>query len=217
MRQWRTNNTSSKQKLRRLFIAAYLLIGSMCLMYLGLCIFVPVHVTSPAVNSVSVNITPKVSVPADPIADPPVRLQITSINVDATINPVGLTSTGAMNIDENPDQVAWYQYGTYPGNVGSAVIAGHYGWEQNGHASVFNNLNLLKVGDIVSTYDGAGIQADFIVRGTRLYDPEADATEVFTSSDGKAHLNLITCQGMWISAKDSYSNRLVVFTDAVQK
>ncbi|PIZ82226.1 MAG: class F sortase, partial [Parcubacteria group bacterium CG_4_10_14_0_2_um_filter_41_6] len=40
-----------------------------------------------------------------------------------------------------------------------------------------------------------------------------DVPEVFNSSDGKAHLNLITCTGVWNKEDNAFSERLVVFTD----
>lgn len=143
---------------------------------------------------------------------PPVRLEITTIKLDAIIYGSGLTSTGDMDISENPDEAAWYRLGSKPGETGSAVIAGHYGWK-NGHGSVFNNLHRLVKGDEISVYDQKGVKKTFVVQTTQIYDPQADATKVFTSTDKKAHLNLITCEGTWVTSKDSYSNRLVVFTD----
>jgi len=48
-------------------------------------------------------------------------------------------------------------------------------------------------------------------------DPSADQSKHPTletaSSDAKAHLNLITCEGVWDKVSKSYSKRLVVFTD----
>ncbi|MFZ2299818.1 MAG: class F sortase [Candidatus Moraniibacteriota bacterium] len=52
-----------------------------------------------------------------------------------------------------------------------------------------------------------------MVRESRSFDPDADALDVFSSDDGKAHLNLITCEGVWDKASKRYSKRLVVFTD----
>lgn len=142
----------------------------------------------------------------------PIRLKIPVINVDATITYVGLTPDGAMDIDKDPDAVAWYNLGPRPGEEGSSVIAGHYGWTGE-KASVFNGLNTLNKDDEVSVIDEKGVTTTFIVRESRKYDPEADATSVFKSDDGKAHLNLITCDGVWKNVQQTYSDRLVVFTD----
>lgn len=142
----------------------------------------------------------------------PIRLDIPSIGVWAVVDSVGLTVDGAMDIKKNPDDVAWYNLGARPGDIGNAVIAGHYGWE-NGKGSVFNELHTLKKGDEVSVNDETGKLTVFVVRKSERYDPAADATTIFRSNDGKAHLNLITCEGVWNNITKTYSGRLVVFTD----
>lgn len=143
----------------------------------------------------------------------PVRLKIPVINIDATVESLGLTSQGDMDIPKGPDDVAWYKLGTRPGENGSAVIAGHYGTWKNGQGSVFDNLNKLNQGDKIYVEDDKGTIINFVVRESRRYDPSADAKDVFNSTDGKAHLNLITCEGTWNKDSKSYSERLVVFTD----
>lgn len=147
-----------------------------------------------------------------PTYSPPLRLEIANISVNNPVVATGLTQNGAMDIGENIAKTAWYKLGPRPGEKGSAVIAGHYGWK-DGQASVFNNLHSLQRGDTVSVYDDKEVGLDFIVKEIRKYNFDADATEVFGSSDGKAHLNLITCNGAWNNALQTYSDRLVVFTD----
>jgi len=143
----------------------------------------------------------------------PIRLQITAIGVDASIDYVGLTASGLMDKPKNQDTVAWYQLGARPGDIGSAVIAGHYGTWANGRGSVFDSLNKLQKGDKVSVLDDKGATITFVVQGSRDFGSAADATDVFRSSDGKSHLNLITCEGIWNTASQSYPSRLVIFTD----
>jgi sortase A len=142
----------------------------------------------------------------------PVRLTIPGINVDAAVEYVGLTSDGAMDVPGNTRNAGWYKLGPNPGQAGSAVIAGHLDGKK-GEPGVFNNLATLKPGDKLSVIDDQGVTTTFVVRESRRYDPEADASEVFGSSDGQAHLNLITCEGVWNETQQSYSDRLVVFTD----
>lgn len=108
--------------------------------------------------------------------------------------------------------VAWFNLGPRPGEEGSAAIAGHFG-RKNGKASAFDNLYKLRKGDKIYVEDDKGEVITFVVRGIRRYDPKADASGVFFSSDGKAHLNLITCEGAWNKVTKSYSKRLVVFAD----
>jgi len=142
----------------------------------------------------------------------PMRLKIPSINVDAAIEYVGLTPDGTMDVPKNPDNVAWFEFGPRPGENGSAVIAGHYGWK-NKKASVFDNLYKLRKGDKLYIEDDKGMIISFVVRESRKYDQKADASDIFSSNDEKPHLNLITCEGVWDKVSKSYSQRLVIFTD----
>ncbi|MDB5162472.1 MAG: peptidase family protein [Candidatus Saccharibacteria bacterium] len=153
------------------------------------------------------------AVPSIPVAAP-THLNISKINVDTAVNHVGITAEDNMDIDEDPKTAAWYQLGPKPGEEGSAVIAGHYGWKR-GVASVFNELNKLVAGDEVSVLGEDGKVIRFTVTRLASYTPEQDATDVFRSDDGKAHLNLVTCQGSWNNSVQTYSERLVVFTDQV--
>ncbi|PIR13819.1 sortase [Candidatus Falkowbacteria bacterium CG11_big_fil_rev_8_21_14_0_20_39_10] len=142
----------------------------------------------------------------------PVRLKIPVISVDSAVIPVGLTPDGAMDVPKDPAEVAWYSLGPRPGESGSAVIAGHYDWIKN-ILAVFDNLHKLSKGDKISVEDENGVATTFVVREIRIYGKDEDASNVFGSDDDKAHLNLITCTGVWNKAKKIYSNRLIVFTD----
>ena len=92
------------------------------------------------------------------------------------------------------------------------MITGHINWYY-GVTGVFANLHKLRVGDKISVLDNKGALISFVVRESRIYDATAIASEVFISNDGKAHLNLITCEGIWDRGTQQYSKRLVVFAD----
>jgi LPXTG-site transpeptidase (sortase) family protein len=117
-----------------------------------------------------------------------------------------------MGVPTGPTSTAWFDLGPRPGEDGSAVIAGHEGWK-DGMRAVFDDLYQLHIGDEVYVKDEEGATTTFVVHGIRTYDQNRDASDVFSSNDGKAHLNLITCEGTWNATEKSYSNRLVVFTD----
>ena len=148
-------------------------------------------------------------------ADPnfPIRLTIPNINVDASVESVGLTAQGEVGAPRGPANVAWFNSSPLPGQNGAAIIDGHFGRWKNGSQAVFNNLHKLKVGDKLYVVNGYGITTDFVVRKMRVYDMNDDVTDVFNSDDGQAHLNLITCKGAWNKLTKSYPERLVVFTD----
>lgn len=120
-----------------------------------------------------------------------------------------------MGVPKRPQDAAWYMLGPKPGETGSAVIAGHLNW-WSGALGVFRDLNKLKPGDKITTQDDKGKITTFVVRKIKTFGQHDDATDVFYSYDGKAHLNLVTCSGVWNKVSKTYSTRLVVFTDKVE-
>jgi len=160
------------------------------------------------------DVTNKSSKTYEQLAAPglPVRLKIPAINVNSAFESVGLTPAGAVDIPKNPANVAWYNLGPRPGDIGSSVITGHINWYY-GATGVFVNLNRVKPGDKITVQDDKGATISFVVREIRDYDAAANAVDVFNSNDGKAHLNLITCEGTWDKNAQQYTKRLVVFAD----
>ena len=144
----------------------------------------------------------------------PVRLQIPAIGVDSAIEDALITPDGRMDVPAGSVDVAWFALGPHPGEAGSAVIGGHFGI-QNGVPFVFYNLDKVKIGDKVYVVNDKGDTLAFQVRKIQSFDRNADSTTVFTSSDGLAHLNIITCEGTWNQVNGAYPQRLVVFTDAI--
>jgi sortase A len=154
----------------------------------------------------------------DPLIGLPVTLLIPALSIDTNIQSVGKTASGAM---ANPQgahkfrEVGWYKFGPRPGQAGSAVIDGHLD-NALSLKGVFYHLDQLQVGDTVIVRTASSTQAVFRVAGSKVYDyKQSNAEEVFLSADGKAHLNLITCDGTWVQSEKSYTQRLVVFTDLV--
>src|SRR5688572_16109830 len=78
----------------------------------------------------------------------PVGLLIENIGVVAPVESVGILGK-AMAVPSSSTDVGWYSLGVKPGEVGTAVFAGHVNW-YGGKDAVFTNLHLLQVGDIVS-------------------------------------------------------------------
>lgn len=141
------------------------------------------------------------------VVEKPFRLVIPAINVDANIQSVGVNSKGEMEVPNNIVDVAWFELGPRPGEIGSAVIAGHLNGE-NGENGVFANLDKLKKGDLVFV-----ASLSFVVSNIQTYD-SGYADSVFSNNDGR-RLNLITCNGIWNKSKKDYNKRLVVTADLV--
>ena len=140
------------------------------------------------------------------------RLQIPKIKVDTVIEHVGLTAGGAIGVPKNQANTAWFNLGSRPGENGSAIITGHYGWKDK-KPSGFDNLYKLRKGDKLYIIDDQGATTTFVMRANQRYNPNENASGIFNSTDGKSHLNLITCEGIWDKILKSYSKRLVVFFD----
>jgi len=142
----------------------------------------------------------------------PARLKIPKISVDAAVDHLGLAHQGSLDAPADPTSVGWFELGPRPGEPGNAVIDGHFSWVHNIPA-VFDNLSKLQRGDSLYVEDEKGVSITFVVQRLRLYGQNENDFAVFNSSDGKAHLNLITCGGVWNYSQHSYSKRLVVFAD----
>lgn len=145
----------------------------------------------------------------------PIRLKIPSIKVNAIVESVSLTSDGAVGVPKGPKNVAWFSRGPRPGEIGSAIITGHFGYWLGGIPTVFNNLGKLKEGDRLSINDEKGVLTNFVVREVKTYDQNEQVPAVFEAGDQGAHLNLITCTGIWNKILKRYPKRLVVYTDKV--
>jgi hypothetical protein len=149
----------------------------------------------------------------------PVRFMIPTLNISASFQYNGLKPDGTMEVPSNIYDVGWFTGSVRPGEKGVAIVIGHVAQIRGGVVTkpgVFSNLYELKMGDTLSVLNDEGKTTVFVVRAIRSYDPTADATDIFTSTDGGAHLNIITCEGTWVPSAASYTQRLVVFTDAVQ-
>jgi LPXTG-site transpeptidase (sortase) family protein len=145
----------------------------------------------------------------------PVRLMVPQLSIDAKIQYVGTTTTGAMGIPSNFSDVAWYKFGTMPGEKGSAVIDGHLD-NGLGLPAVFNKLEELKRGDSLYVVTEGEQQIEFIVERLENYEyTQLPLQEIFHRNDD-VWLNLITCSGSWIKDKKTYNQRLVVYTRRIK-
>ena len=123
----------------------------------------------------------------------PTRLKIPAINVDAPIDPAGLTEDGDMDVPNDIVSTGWFERGYMPGEPGNSVIAGHVDGK-NGPA-VFYDIGKLKNGDEVLVTGEDGSELVFVVNKVEIYPfEESPLREIFGFSNG-SRLNLITCTG----------------------
>ncbi|MBI4008809.1 class F sortase [Candidatus Roizmanbacteria bacterium] len=160
----------------------------------------------------TVKITPTAVPTPTIVVNPPKRLIIQKLGIDAEIEYVGLDYEGKMDVPKNPDSAGWFELGYLPGKRGNAVIAGHLD-KETGEPAIFYNLNMLEKEDGISIIDDKGKELVFRVVDKRSYPyNEFPSEEIFGPSD-KFMLNLITCQGNWDASSRNYSNRLTVLAE----
>lgn len=143
----------------------------------------------------------------------PVTFSIPKLGVkNAAVESVGLDKENKMDVPKDADNVGWYNLGAKPGEIGSAVMAGHLD-KKDGSPAVFYNIKDLKQGDEISVSDEDGNNYTFIVTDVKTYElSKFPLEEVFAKND-KARLNLITCEGTFNKSSQLYSHRLVVYSE----
>lgn len=194
----------SKNKLQ-VFVVSFLGLVSLALLILNVLITNNFPTTSATLGTKTVQIGKLQSFA------PPSLFQIPKLHIKSSIQYIGLTPEGAMDVPNNSTDVGWYKLGPNPGNRGNSVITGHLN-TANGVPGVFANLKMLSPGDEINIVDQEGSLITFRVTKSQIYNPDEDDSEVFGPSN-TSHLILITCDGDWDIKKNSYTQRLVVFTD----
>jgi sortase (surface protein transpeptidase) len=137
----------------------------------------------------------------------PAQLVIPKINVNATVEQVGVDQYNNMAVPSKSTNVAWYKFGPMPGQAGDAVIDGHLDW-YNGPA-VFWSLSKLQAGDEIDIIGQDGAKLQFQVSDNQSVPYTSHPAGLFAAS-GSPRLSLITCAGSWDKQKKIYSQRLIV-------
>lgn len=144
----------------------------------------------------------------------PARLLIPTLGINANVQYVGTNKAGDVGVPSNFVDVAWYKNGVVPGSPGSAVIDGHV---DNGLSlpGVFKRLTDIRVGDSLYIETKGGSELHFVVYDIEVYTyKNVPMRKVFASGD-VAHVNLITCEGVWVTSGKTYDHRIVVYTALV--
>jgi LPXTG-site transpeptidase (sortase) family protein len=137
----------------------------------------------------------------------PVELIIPRIGVDARVEARGLDSKRNLDTPRDFHDVAWYNRGPAPGERGNALINGHVNWWTG--AAVFTHLSALRSGDEIFVVREDDSTATFRVTGRTIVAAGARIPSLFASSP-TATLTLITCTGVWDTARGSDTQRLLV-------
>ena len=175
--------------------------------------------TTPSVLKASISADPGGAVrtigPAPPQAPvaAPVSLSIPEIGVRTTLQVLGRTSTGALQVPTDTVHAGWYRDSSRPGAVGPAVIAGHV--DSKSGAAVFFKLDKLKPGDLITVGRSDGSTVRFQVERSASFPKDRFPTSLVYGATPDRELRLITCGGSFDSQIGSYRSNIVVFAVAI--
>jgi hypothetical protein len=142
----------------------------------------------------------------------PVRIEIPSIGVDASIVPLGLNRDRTLEVPTNYADAGWWTGGPRPGERGPAVIAGHV--DSRTGPAVFFRLSELRADATIIVVRRDGSRERFTVLGSEVYQKAQFPTaRVYGSTPGPT-LRLITCSGAFDRSSGHYVDNTVVYADA---
>ncbi|NLU78787.1 class F sortase [Micromonospora sp. HNM0581] len=150
-------------------------------------------------------------VPAGRTAARPVSLSIPSIDVSASVRPVGDAPDGSIAVPplSRHEETGWYDRGPVPGDPGPAVIVGHV--DTRSGPSVFYHLGKMKVGDTVEVARDDDSVAVFTVDSVEHFPKERLPADRVYGHEGPRGLRLITCGGEWLGGGTGYADNVIVF------
>jgi hypothetical protein len=145
----------------------------------------------------------------------PVEITITSINVRAGIDQIGLAQDGTLEAQplSRASFAAWYRLGPAPGQVGPAVITGHV--DTKNSLGVFFYLSRLRPGDQVVITRADGRTVSFGVDYLASFPKSAFPTQLVYGATNYPALRLVTCGGQFDRSVGSYDDNVVVFAHLI--
>jgi len=144
----------------------------------------------------------------------PVSLSIPVIDVHTRLIRLGLTARGTLQVPASTAVAGWYTGSPRPGQVGSAIIAGHI--DSYRGPGVFFRLRLLRPGDRVYIRHADGTLAVFRVYAEHTYAKDRFPTAQVYGPSPSPELRLITCGGTFDPAIGSYLNNVVVYATEIR-
>jgi sortase (surface protein transpeptidase) len=144
----------------------------------------------------------------------PVYLSIPVIDVHTRLIKLGLTAQGTLQVPASTAVAGWYTGSPRPGQVGSAIIAGHI--DSYRGPGVFFRLRLLRPGDRIYVRHADGTLAVFRVYSEHMYAKNRFPTEQVYGPAPSPELRLITCGGTFDPAIGSYLSNVVVYATQIR-
>lgn len=155
-------------------------------------------------------VTKEYSVPADQ----PRSIKIPTLSTDAYVQRVGITKDNAMATPNNIAFTGWYVKSVAPGEDGLSIINGHAGGRYVD--GVFKNLKRLTKGDGIQVQRGDLSWHNYEVVSVKTVSIEEANTILYQhNAILQKQLNLITCDGNFNDASQTYDERTIVIAMGV--
>jgi hypothetical protein len=154
--------------------------------------------------------TPWAGATLDTLRSVPLTLRIPALGLSVRLGTLGLNADGTVQVPTSSEQAGWFDLGTAPGQLGSAVILGHVDSSQG--PGVFFDLRTLTAGDQVDVDLTDGVTAQFTVNAIASYSKQQFPAQRVYGSHGSSALQLVTCGGVFDHATGSYLSNVVVYT-----
>jgi hypothetical protein len=148
------------------------------------------------------------SVAAATADTPPSRLKIPSLGVDSPLESLQMDAAGVLASPKVYGEAGWFTGGTYPGDAGPAVLAGHV--DSKTGPAVFYRLHELKPGDTVEVQRGDGWLTFRVTADEHYAKAQFPSAKVYGPTP-VPELRLITCGGTFDETRHSYRDNLVVY------
>ncbi|MER7278948.1 class F sortase [Dactylosporangium sp. NPDC000244] len=139
---------------------------------------------------------------------PPTRLRIAKLGVDTPLEDLRMDAAGVLESPKVFGEAGWFTGGTYPGDAGPAVLAGHV--DSKTGPAVFYRLHELAAGDTVDVQRGDGWLTFRVTASEHYAKAQFPSARVYGPTP-VPELRLITCGGTFDQARHSYRDNLVVY------
>lgn len=145
----------------------------------------------------------------------PVRIRVAGLDIDMTIDAVGLADDGTMALPPNPAVAGWYRFGSGPGSTaGATVVAAHVdslAYSLGPFARLADAPTGTEI--VLDTADGGSHR--YALASTESVQKQAVPWPAVFDRTGDPRLTLVTCGGEFdYTAKRYLSNVLVTAVPA---
>ncbi|MDN5274511.1 MAG: Sortase family enzyme [Candidatus Saccharibacteria bacterium] len=168
-------------------------------------------------NVSGVKKTPKEKLSYDVPTNNPRNLIIDKLGISANVQPMGILQNGALEAPKTAWDVGWYKQSALPGSDENALlIDGHVNDALNS-PGVFYHIDTLKAGDQMKIERGDRQMFTYkVVKVDQKPLEQVDMAGMLKSiSSGKEGLNLITCGGVYDYKRQTYNDRILVYSERI--